>query len=97
MEIISYEEQEMIPLTDEAIKIYEAQKELHVCTKESCYDENDQNKFKLYQKARNHCYYTGTFKGTAHSICNLRYKVTKEIPEVIHNGLTYDYHFLINN
>ena len=28
-------------------------------------------------------------------MCNLRYKVPKEIPIVFHNGSTYDYHFLI--
>ena len=31
----------------------------------------------------------------ARSICNLRYKVPKEIPVVFHNGSTYDYHFII--
>ena len=35
------------------------------------------------------------FRGAAHSICNLRYKVPKEIPVVIHNSSTYDYHFII--
>ena len=29
------------------------------------------------------------------NICNLRYKITKEIPVVFHNGSTYDYHFII--
>ena len=28
-------------------------------------------------------------------MCNLRYKVPKEIPVVFHNGSTYDYHFII--
>ena len=31
---------------------------------------------------------TGKFRGAAHSICNLRYKV-------VQNGSTYDYHFII--
>ena len=31
----------------------------------------------------------------AHNICNLRYKVPKEIPVAFHNGPTYDYHFII--
>ena len=34
-------------------------------------------------------------RGAAHSICKLRYKITKEIPVVFHNGSTYDYHFII--
>ena len=31
----------------------------------------------------------------AHNICNLRYKIPKEIPIVFHNDSTYDYHFII--
>ena len=31
----------------------------------------------------------------AHSSCNLRYKIPKEISVVFHNGSTYDYHFII--
>ena len=51
--------------------------------------------FKLYEKVRDHCHYTVKFWGTAHSICNLNYEVPREIPVAIHNGSTYDYHFLI--
>ena len=32
---------------------------------------------------------------SAHDICNLRYKIPKEIPVVFCNGSTYDYHFII--
>ena len=39
---------------------------------------------------------TGKFRGAAHSICNLRYKIPKEIPVVFHKASTYDYHFIIN-
>ena len=35
------------------------------------------------------------YRGAAHNICNLRYKIPKEIPIVFHNGSTYDYHFII--
>ena len=51
--------------------------------------------FKIYQKVRDHYHYTGKFRGAAHSICNLKYKVPKEIPVKIHNCSTYDYHFII--
>ena len=50
---------------------------------------------KKQQKVRDHCHYTGKYRGAAHNICNLRYKVPKEIPVVFHNGSTYDYHFII--
>ena len=48
-----------------------------------------------YRKVGDHCHYTGKYRGTAHSICNLKLKVTNEIPVVFHNGSNYDYHFII--
>ena len=50
---------------------------------------------KTNKKVRDHCHYTGKFRGAAHSECNLRYKVPKEIPVVFHNGSTYNYHFIM--
>ena len=47
------------------------------------------------QKVRDHCHYTGKYRGAAHSNCNLKYRTTKKIPVVFHNGSTYDYHFII--
>ena len=95
MKIINYKEKEMIPLTDKETKSYEKQKVCYICKKEFSTDENDKNAFKLYHKVRDHCHYTGKFRGAAHSICNLRYKTPKEIPVVFHNGSTYDNHFII--
>ena len=50
---------------------------------------------KKYHKIRDKCHYAGKYRGTAHDICNLRYKTPKEFPAVFHNGFTYDYHFII--
>ena len=86
MKIISYEEKEMIPLTDKENKSYEKQKFCYIYKKEFGTDENDKNAFKLYHKVRDHCHYTGKFRRAARSICNLRYKTPKEIPVVFHNG-----------
>ena len=47
------------------------------------------------QKVRDHCHYRRKYRGAAHSICNLPYKISKEIPIVSQNGSTYDYHFII--
>ena len=93
--IINYEGKVMIPLTDKENKFYEEQEKCHICQKEFCYDKNEKKKFKLYQKVRDHCHYTGKFRGAAHSICNLRYKVPQEIPVKINNDSKYDYHFSI--
>ena len=85
----------MIPLTDNENKFYNEQEECQICQKEFCYDKNEKKRFKLYQKVSDHCHYTGKFRGVAHSICNLNYKVPQEIPVKIHNGSKYDYHFII--
>ena len=50
---------------------------------------------KKNHKVRDHCHYMGKYRGAARNMCNLRYKVPKEIPIVFHNGSTYDYHFII--
>ena len=93
--VINYEQKEMAPLTDNKNKYYEKQKEYYIRKKEFCGDKNQKMKFKLYKKVRDDCHYTGKFRGTAHSICNLNYKVPQEIPLKIHNGSKYDYHFII--
>ena len=87
MEIFNYEKKEMIPLTNEEKESYKNQKVCYMCEKEFSTDKKD-------QKVRDHCHYTGKYRGAAHSICNLRYKIPKEIPVVFHNGSTYDYHFI---
>ena len=92
IKIINFKEK--IPLTDEKIIYYEKQKLSHICKEEICYDKN-KKKFKLYPKVRDHCYYTGKFREAADNICNLRYKVQREIPVVIQNGSKYNYNFTI--
>ena len=44
---------------------------------------------------RDHCHYTGRYRGAAHSKCNLKYGVSKKISIAFHNGSNYDYHFII--
>ena len=95
MKIINYEKKDMIQLTNEEKGFFEKQKVCYICEKGFCTDKNDKNTFKLYHKVRDHCHYTEKFRGAAHNICNLRYKIPKEIPVVFHNGSTYDYHFII--
>ena len=57
----------MVPLTDEANMFYEEQIVCHIC-KNGFSIHNDKN----HHKARYPCHYTGKFRGTAHSICDLR-------------------------
>ena len=67
----------------------------YICEKEFCIDEDNKKEFRKTQKVRDHCHDTGKYRGAAHSICNLNYKIPKEIPVVFHNGSTYDYYFII--
>ena len=87
--IINYEKKKMVLLTKEEKINYNDQQICYICKKE--FDKSD----KKHYKVRDHCHYTGKYRGAAHTICSLRYKVPKEIPVVFHNGSTYDYHFII--
>ena len=49
----------------------------------------------LHSKVKDHCHYTGKYRGATQNICNLKYKTLNQIPVVFHNGYKYDYHFII--
>ena len=101
--------QEMIPLSEEENKSYEEQEISHICKKKKFYlnendenendenenDENENDENEKYRIVKDHCHYAGKFRGAAHNYCNSRYKVSKNIPIVIHNA-RYDTHFIIN-
>ena len=89
--IINCEKKEMIPLTKEEKKMHNKQKVCYICKKGFSTDDGN----KEYFKVKDHCHYTGKYRGAAHNIFNPRYKTPKEIPVVFHNGSTYDYHFIM--
>ena len=77
MKIMTYEKEETIPLTNEENELYEMKKVCYLCKKIFSTNKNNENVFKLYRKVRDHCHYTGKFRGVAHSICNIKYKIPK--------------------
>ena len=87
--ITNHEMKPMDPLTEEEEESYKNQELCHICEKEFCTDNKEMKKF------RDHCHYTGKYRGAAHSKCNLNYKIVKEIPALFHNGSIYDYRFII--
>ena len=91
--IINYEKKERMLLTKKGEQNHNKQKVCYICRKEFNTDDSD----KKYLKVRDHCHYTGKYRGASHDICNLRYKISKEISVVFHNGSTYEYHFIIKN
>ena len=82
-----YPEQPMIPLTEVMQNEYEEASSCHICMKP--FDNPDN------WKIRDHCHYTGLYRGAAHNNCNLKYKIPKHIPIVFHNLSGYDAHLFI--
>ena len=82
-----FPEKPMDPLTDSQWIKYNKLNECHICPKPITHRD---------PKVRDHCHYTGLFRGPAHRSCNLRYKVPSYIPVVFHNLSGYDAHLFIN-
>ena len=79
----------MLPLTNRS---HQDAKACHIYGKKIFKNfANDKN----YLKVRDHCNFTGKYRGVAHRICNLKFNVPNEIPVVFHNGPNHDYHFII--
>ena len=48
-------------------------------------------------KVRDHCHFTGRYRGAAHNSCNLKYRKPNFMPVVFHNLSGYDSHLFIKN
>ena len=94
MEIINYKKIDIKPLTQEEDNRYNEQKICYIGKGKFCIDKDDKDNINR-KKVKDHCHITGKFRGPSHSICNLNYKVQKEIPVIIHNA-SYDTHFILN-
>ena len=49
----------------------------------------------LKDRVRDHCHYTGRYRGAAHNICNLKYSKPNNISVFFHNLTGYDSHLFI--
>ena len=49
------------------------------------------------KKARDHCHFTGKYRGAAHNSCNLKYKKPNFTPVIFHNLTGYDSHLFVKN
>ena len=67
--IINSEKKKMIPLTTEEKIYHNKQKICYICKKEFGISN------KKHHKVKDHCHYMGKYRGAAHNICNLRYKI----------------------
>ena len=73
----TFSRQPMTGLTDMQKREHEAAEKCHICLKEF---NDPRNK-----KVRDHYRYTGEYRGVAHNICNLKYKIPDYIPIVFCN------------
>ena len=73
--------------TDALKREHKAAEKCYVCLKEF----NDPKD----RKVRDHCHYTGFYRGAAHNNCNLKYRIPDHIPIVFHNLSGYDAHLFI--
>ena len=83
----TYSRQPMTKLTDVLKREHEAAEKCHICLKE-CNDPKN-------RKVRDHCHYTGLYRGGAHDNCNLKYRIPDHIPTVFHNLSGYEAYLFI--
>ena len=81
--IANIEEKEII-FTEEDRKQFNKASDCWICGK---YLGND--------KVRDHCHFTGCYRGPAHNSCNLKYRKPKNISVFFHNLSGYDNHLFI--
>ena len=87
--ILRWPQKEMDPLTTEEQESYDAAKTCYLC------GAGGFGRSKKDRKVRDHNHYTGKYRGAAHGLCNLRYKLPQTIPIVFHNLSNYDGHLII--
>ena len=85
-EIANIKPKEMI-ITEEEEKQFDNASDCWICGEEL---KND-------NKVRDHCHYTGRYRGAAHNKCNLNYSKPKDVPVFFHNLSGYDSHLFIRS
>ena len=76
-------------MTEQNIKDYENATKCWICEQEIT---------KNNPKVRDHCHFTGEYRGAAHKSCNLKLKIKPgktKIPVVFHNLKGYDSHLIM--
>ena len=84
---LSLPKKKMFPLTNEEWKTFREATVCWLCRKEF----GDGN----LRKVRDHCHFTGKFRGAAHSSCNLKFQRPKFTPVFLHNLQNYDEHLFV--
>ena len=80
-----------LKLTPEEEKDFKSAKVCHICEQELLVFEKTGEIFKV----RDHCHFTGKYRGAAHNQCNLKCRKPLFLPVVFHNLQGYDSHLFI--
>ena len=89
----SFPEKPTEQLTKTQLKECKSVTKCHICFKPFRKVNRSVKADPRYVKVRDHCQYSGKYRGAAHSLCNLQYKIPKYIPVAFHNLAGYDAHF----
>ena len=84
---LSLPNKKMFPLTDEEWKTFREAAICWLCRKEF----GNGN----LRKVRDHCHFSGRFRGAAHSLCNFKFQRPKFTPVFFHNLQNYDAHLFV--
>ena len=79
-----YRRRKPLKLTQDEQKSFGKAKFCHICSKEL-----------LKDKVRDHCHFTGQYRGAAHNSCNLQCRKPFTLPVIFHNLQAYDAHLFI--
>ena len=79
-----YRHPKPLRLTEEEQKSFKEARICHICSKELKDD-----------KVRDHCHFTGEYRGAAHNSCNLQCRKPLILPVILHNLQGYDAHLFI--
>ena len=79
-----YRRPKPLKLTQDEQKLFEEEVNCHICSRELRDD-----------KVRDHCHFTGKYRGAAHNSCNLMCRKPMVLPVIFHNLQGYDAHLFI--
>ena len=79
-----YRRPKPLRLTRAEQKLFDKAETCHICNKELKED-----------KVRDHCHFTGQYRGAAHNSCNLQCRKPLVLPVIFHNLQGYDAHLFI--
>ena len=83
-------------LTEDEKILHQKAEECYLCrrsfntNKKSKHDHN-------FKKVKDHCYYTGKYKGAALNLCSSKYDEQRTVSIFLHNGSNYHFHLIISS